>query len=168
MIKKNPVRFALTAAIAGVLATGAASSAQATIPPAPKAFQIKTVFEGKMMCVSSHKTDAVNWGLVDCDRDDTGQHFKRASNHRGIQNVSTGKCIAENPGMDAVCRAGKEVGTPWKQDRYGRVFKQGDNSITRLYFHVFRHNSQGPVLGFKGTTNDVTPEETGYFAFDAV
>ncbi|MGV4927929.1 RICIN domain-containing protein (plasmid) [Streptomyces sp. BHT-5-2] len=166
--KSARTRLALSLVSAATLAMVAASPAQANIPPVGTEFQIKTAFEGKLVCVSSHKTDARNYALVDCDRDDANQHWKRTSNGRGIVSVTTGECLADNSISSAICKHRQPVAEAWHQGRYGRVWHQGRDSITKTFLRTSRHNTQGAVLGFQTSTNGTTPQGAGFFAFDMV
>jgi hypothetical protein len=166
-----PVRTRLVLAVAAVatLAGVTAGPAQANIPPTGTEFQIKTAFEGSMLCVSSDKKDAATWALVPCDREDIKQHWKRSPSGRNIVSVATKQCIATHSLVSDMCKHGRDPqGEPWQQGRYGRVWRKGDNSITKTFFEPIAHQFHGPVLGFVGTTNGVTPERAGFFAFDTV
>ncbi|MEU8913993.1 hypothetical protein [Streptomyces nigrescens] len=168
MTKKRsfPTRLILSLVSAATLAAVAASPAQANIPPVGNEFQIKTVFEGTFMCVSSEKKDAVLHALVSCDREDVKQRWKRTPNGRGIVSVATKECLAETSIGAEWCKRQPPVSEPWHQGRYGRVWKKG--SISKTFWLPFRHDFFGPVLGFAERGNGTTPEDAGFFAFDMV
>ncbi|MGD3112641.1 hypothetical protein [Streptomyces sp. YGL11-2] len=170
MVKKRTActRIVSSLVAAATLAVVGAAPAQANIPPVGSEFQIKTVFEGAFMCVSSEMKDASTYALVPCDREAANQHWKRTPNGRGIVSVATGNCLATDSIGGALCKHGKPGAEPWHQGRYGRVWRKGGDSITKTFWHTFRHNFHGPVLGFLTRTNGTTPEETGFFAFDMV
>ncbi|MEV0925477.1 ricin-type beta-trefoil lectin domain protein [Streptomyces spongiicola] len=162
ILKRSAVSLCASAA----LVTGFAAPAGADVPAVGTAFQIKTAFDGAMLCVSSRETDAATYALVPCDSADSAQQWQLTPNGSAIKSLSTGKCLASGSIERSLCQPA--YGHPWQEDRNGRVSRQEDNSITRTFWKAFKHNSYGNVMGFATSANGTTPSQAGFFAFDPI
>ncbi|MFF5423721.1 MULTISPECIES: hypothetical protein [unclassified Streptomyces] len=169
MTVRKPVapRWVLSAAATAALVAVAAVPARADIPAAGTVFQLKTAFDGTMLCVSSTKKELA-WTLVPCDKEDASQHWKSTANGNGIKSVATGECLENESLIAKLCKHREPTANPWQQDRQGRVWRQGDNSITRTFLMPLKHNSYGNILSFGTLSDGTTPESAGLFAFDSV
>ncbi|MEU3002629.1 hypothetical protein ABZ684_34645 [Streptomyces sp. NPDC006995] len=159
-------RSAVSLGASAALVAGVAAPAGADVPAAGTTFQIKTAFDGTMLCVSSRATDAATYALVPCDSTDSAQHWQLTPNGSAIKSLSTKKCLASGSFERSLCRS--PYGHPWQEDKNGRVFRQEDNSITKKFWSPFKHNSHGNVLGFSTRSDGTTPPGAGFFAFDPI
>ncbi|MFF7335877.1 hypothetical protein ACFZAT_00925 [Streptomyces sp. NPDC008163] len=159
-------RGAVSLCASAALVTAVGAPAGADVPAVGTTFQIKTAFDGAMLCVSSREADAITYALVPCDSTDSAQRWQLTPNGSAIKSLSTGKCLASGSIERSLCRS--PYGHAWQEDKNGRVSRQEDNSITRTYWSPFKHNSHGNVLGFQVRGNGTTPEQAGFFAFDPI
>ncbi|MGW8981357.1 hypothetical protein ACWGQ9_01700 [Streptomyces parvus] len=159
-------RGAVSLCASAALVTSVAAPAGADVPGVGTTFQIKTAFDGTMLCVSSREADAATYALVPCDSTAAAQQWQLTPNGSAIKSLSTGKCLARGSVERSLCRS--PYGHPWQEDKNGRVFRQEDNSITRTFWDPFKHNSHGNVLGFSMRSDGSTPQGAGFFAFDPI
>ncbi|MBK3533618.1 ricin-type beta-trefoil lectin domain protein [Streptomyces sp. MBT56] len=165
-LKSTLTRCAVSVCASAALVGVAAVPAGADVPAVGTTFQIKTAFDGTMLCVSSQETDTVTYALVSCDSTNRAQQWQLTSDGREIKSLATGKCLASGSIERSTCR--NLYGHPWQEDKNGRVSRQEDNSITRTFWRPFKHNSFGNVLGFVRPSNGTTPDGLSLFAFDPI
>jgi hypothetical protein len=163
-------RTALTVAAAALLPTIAAAPAQADIPDKGDTFVISTVFEGTILCATTHKEPGLLpvHTLVPCNIKAPEQQWKRSDSGRFFQNVGSGICLDDAIRSKALCDRTIAGPSVWQQGVLGRVFKPGDNSITKTFWAPIRHQQFGPMISFQGRSNGTTPDDATPFHFGVV
>jgi hypothetical protein len=148
-------RIALALTGAACLAAVTGPLAHAAIPPAGTVFQVKTQFEGVTVCASApfdNGGGVLLFPLVPCDKTNTDQQWRRTANNRSIENVRSGQCLSD---LNLVARHCKQqfVGKPGKlevqQDDQNRVWRQGNDSLSKTYWGALRRDVGGLTMYFQ-------------------
>lgn len=165
-------RFLLPIVAAAGLAATQATPAHAEVPPVNTTFKITTVYNWKRLCATFPRTDNIGGiPLVPCREGDPNQLWKLTApsvSHPKFQapvikNVGSNLCLLEQTYFQHRCAQMN----PWQQSADGSVWRQGENSITKIFWNTYEHK-EGPRIYFPQRENGTTPEELPPFRFDEV